>query len=168
MLLKSWISCTGVSLKKSSVPLDVKVFIMNMCFCLIRIAKIPEEEIEKTFQSLCQQVKIGIKNVIQSLSPQSVKVDALGHEVRVKEELEVSCYCRSVCCIFLNLWIYICTLLLLLQVWNSMLSENMFVAATLCQDAWTKVCCQAIKERVDRVRIVWNLVYTVCNTCCCG
>lgn len=107
MLLKSWISCTGVSLKKSSVPLDVKVFIMNMCFCLIRIAKIPEEEIEKTFQSLCQQVKIGIKNVIQSLSPLSVKVDALGHEVRVKEELEVSCYCRSVCCMFLNLWIYI-------------------------------------------------------------
>ena len=40
-----------------------------------------------------------------------------------------------------------------------MLSENMFVAATAVRGAWTKVCCQAIKQRVNQVSGVKNLVY---------
>ena len=95
-LLLSWISCTGVSLRKSSVPLNVKVVIMNMCFCLIRITKISEVEIEKKLYLLCEQVKVGIKNLIQSHTPWSRKVDVLGHGVDVKVELEVSCFYRNV------------------------------------------------------------------------
>ena len=32
-----------------------------------------------------------------------------------------------------------------------MLSKDVFVAANECQDAWTGVCCQRVKQRVDRV-----------------
>lgn len=40
------------------------------------------------------------------------------------------------------------------QVWNSMLSDDVFVAAEVCQDAWTFICCQVIKQRVDPVSII--------------
>ena len=42
-----------------------------------------------------------------------------------------------------------------------MLSESMFVAAKMCQGTWTNICCEKIKQRVDRVRNVGN-VYNVC------
>lgn len=32
-----------------------------------------------------------------------------------------------------------------------MLSKDVFVAANVCQDAWTDVCCQTVKQRVDQV-----------------
>ena len=96
-LLKSWISCAGSALRKSSVELDVKVDIMNMCFCLIRITKISKVEIEKTLKSLCDQVEIGIQNIILSYAPSSrTSVHILGHRVEVKKELKVSCFHSSV------------------------------------------------------------------------
>ena len=48
--------------------------------------------------------------------------------------------------------LYLCISLLLLQVWNAMLSENLFVAAAKYHGTWTNVCCQRIKQRVDHVR----------------
>ena len=50
------------------------------------------------------------------------------------------------------------TIVIVVQVWNSMLSEVMFVTATMCQGAWTKICCQAIKQRVDRVRGLYDRI----------
>ena len=35
-----------------------------------------------------------------------------------------------------------------------MLSDDVFVAAEVCQDAWTDICGQAIKQRVDPVSII--------------
>ena len=72
------------------MPLDVKVFIMNMCFCLIRITKIPEYEVENILKSLCEDVKVGINNIIQAHNPLARKKDVLGHEISVEKELEVS------------------------------------------------------------------------------
>ena len=96
-LLKSWILCAGAALRKSSVELDVKVDIMNMCFCLIRITKISKVEIEKTLKSLCDQVEMGIQNVILSCAPFSKpSAHLLGHRVEVKMELMVSCFHSSV------------------------------------------------------------------------
>ena len=93
-LLDSWDSFTNVSLLKSSVPLDVKIVVMNMYFCLIRIAELDEPEIETIFRSLCQRVIAGIQNIIQSSHEFSgIRVEVLGLGVNVKEELKVSCIC---------------------------------------------------------------------------
>ena len=92
-LLDSWCSFTCFALRRSSVNLEVKVFILNMCFCLIRSAEISDALVETTLISLCEELKTGIRNVIQSLS-YSRRVDVLGHGVKVKEELHVSCHCR--------------------------------------------------------------------------
>lgn len=48
--------------------------------------------------------------------------------------------------------LYLCISLLLLQVWNAMLSKTLFVAAAMYHGTWANVCCQRIKQRVDRVR----------------
>ena len=96
-LLDSWDSFTSVSLRKSSVPLDVKVVVMNMYFCLIRVAKLDEPEIETIFRSLCQHVIAGIQNMIQSSHDSfGIMVEVLGLGINVKEELEVSCICMIV------------------------------------------------------------------------
>ena len=95
-LLTSWISYAGAALRKSSVELDVKVDVMNMCFCLIRITKISKVEIEMKLQSLCDQVEVGIQNIILSSSSSKASGHVLGHGVKVKEELEVSCFYSSV------------------------------------------------------------------------
>ena len=96
-LLTSWTSCAGTALRKSSVVIDVKIDIMKFFFCLIPFANISQEEIEKEFQSLCEQVVLGIQNAIQSNTASSkTSVHTLGHGVRVKEELEVSCICENV------------------------------------------------------------------------
>ena len=93
-LLESWDTFTCVSLRKSSVPLDVKVVVMNMYFCLIRIAKLDEPKIETIFRSLCEHVITGIRNMIQSTHNSSeIRVEELGLGVDVEEELEVSCIC---------------------------------------------------------------------------
>ena len=92
-LLASWCVFTGSSLRRSSVDMDVKVDILNMCFCVIRLAKISSAEIETRLQSLCEEVTTGIHNVILS-SDRSSKRDILGLGVNVKKELHVSCLCR--------------------------------------------------------------------------
>ena len=102
-LLTSWISCASVALAKSSVDLDVKIDIMKMCFCLMQITEISQDEMEMGFQTLCEQVEVGIQNTILSYFPSSKESKhVLGHEVYVKEELEVSCLYGSVLCMFLN------------------------------------------------------------------
>ena len=89
--LTSWISFAGTALRKSSVALDVKVDVMNMCFCLIRITKISQVQIEMKLSLLCDQVEVGICNTILSITPSSkASADVLGHRVHVKEELKVS------------------------------------------------------------------------------
>lgn len=96
-LLTSWNSCAGIALRKSSVALDIKIDIMKFFFCLIPSANISQEEIEIKFQSLCEQVVLGIQNEIQSQTASSrTSVHTLGHGVCVKEELEVSCICENV------------------------------------------------------------------------
>ena len=40
-----------------------------------------------------------------------------------------------------------------------MLSESMFVAATMCRGTWTNICCQRIRRRVDHVRDVGIVLY---------
>lgn len=65
---------------------------MNMCFCLIRITKIPEYEVESTLQSMCEHVMVGINHIIQAHNPSTRKQDVFGHEISVEEELEVSLY----------------------------------------------------------------------------
>ena len=102
-LMTSWHSFTGFALRSSSVDMDTKVAILNMCFCLIRIGKISAAEIETTLRQLCEEVKTGIKNMIMS-SSSSRRTDVLGLGVRFKEELLVSCTCRFVLCMFLNQW----------------------------------------------------------------
>ena len=90
-LLTSWISFAVTALKKSSVALDVKFDVMNMCFCLIGITKISQVQIEMKLSSLCDQVEVGIHNEILSLTPSSKgSAHVLGHRVNVKEELKVS------------------------------------------------------------------------------
>ena len=90
-LLTSWISFAGTALTKSSVALDVKVDVMNMCFCLIGITKISQVQIEMKLSSLCDQVEVGICNGILSHTPSSkASAHVLGHRVHVKEELKVS------------------------------------------------------------------------------
>lgn len=91
-LLDSWCSFTGLSLQSSSVVLEVKVQVLNMCFCLIRSARNSAAEIETTLSSLCAELKCGIQNIIHSHT-YAGKVDVLGHGVKVKEELHVSCLC---------------------------------------------------------------------------
>ena len=47
-----------------------------------------------------------------------------------------------------------------------MLSENMFVAAKMCQGTWTNICCQKITQRVDQVRDVYILsLYRKIHAC---
>ena len=47
-----------------------------------------------------------------------------------------------------------------------MLSENMFVAAKMCQGTWTNICCQKITQRVDQVRDVYILsLYCKIHAC---
>ena len=60
--------------------------------------------------------------------------------------------------------LYLCILLLLLQVWNALLSETLFVAAAMYHGTWTNVCCQRIKQRVDHVRqlVVSLSVHDIC------
>ena len=90
-LLTSWISFAGTALRKSSVALDVKVDVMNMCFCVIGITKISQVDIETKLSSLCDQVEEGIHNEILSHTPSSkASAHVLGHRVHVKEELKVS------------------------------------------------------------------------------
>ena len=89
--LTSWISIAGTALRKSSVALDVKVDVMNMCFCLIRVMEISQVEIERKLSLLCDQLEVGIHNVILSHTPSSkTTAHVIGHGVNVKEELEVS------------------------------------------------------------------------------
>lgn len=94
-MLDSWCSFTRVSLRRSSVGLEVKVFVLNMCFCFIRSARISDAETKTTLRSLCAELKSGIKNEIQA-STNVGSVDVLGHGVKVKDELQVSCLCRIV------------------------------------------------------------------------
>ena len=89
-VLTSWISFAGIAVRKSSVALDVKVNVMNMCFCLIGITKISQHQMEMKLRSLCEQVEEGIHNEILSLTPSSkASAHVLGHRVNVKEELKV-------------------------------------------------------------------------------
>lgn len=74
--------------------MDGKIDIMNMCFCLITIAKISSTEIERMLRSLCKEVTTGIHNVILSNYSSRWKVDVLGLGVNVKKELHVSYLCR--------------------------------------------------------------------------
>ena len=96
-LLTSWTSCAGIALRKSSVDIDAKIDIMRFFFCLILFANVSQDEIEMKFQSLCEQLVIGIQNAIQShTSSSKSSVNRLGHGVCAKEELEVSCLCENV------------------------------------------------------------------------
>lgn len=107
-LLTSWISFAGVALRKSSVELDVKVDVMNMCFCLIRIVKISQVEIETKLQSLCTEVEVGIQNRILTHTSSARMRHVLGHGVNVKEELEV-CFYRSMYIVFELMDLSLCT-----------------------------------------------------------
>ena len=102
-LLTSWHSFTGFALRSSSVDMDMKVVILNMCFCLNGIAKISAAEIGTALRLLCEDVITGIKNVIMSVS-ESRKKDVLGLGLEFKMELHVSCISRFVLCMFLNQW----------------------------------------------------------------
>ena len=57
-----------------------------------------------------------------------------------------------------------------LQMWNCLLSEEVFVDAEVCQDAWTDICCQAVKQRVYPVSIIRTLSanQSICQSlpCC--
>ena len=99
-LLTTWISCASVALPKTSVELDVKIDIMKMCFRLIQITNISQDEIEMTFQTLCELVEVGIQNGILQYHPLLNRLKhALGHGFFVKQELEVSCFSGSILCI---------------------------------------------------------------------
>ena len=45
-----------------------------------------------------------------------------------------------------------------------MLSEDMFVDAKVCEQAWTQICRQAIKQRADCVRGAGECYNQVCST----
>ena len=63
-------------------------------------------------------------------------------------------------------WVTYTTNACSLQVWNCMLSEDVFKAADVCQDAWTDICCQAVKQRVDPVsKITAYCTNAVVNYC---
>lgn len=88
-----WCSFTATWLRKSSVPLDMKVVGMKICFCVLTLAKrlsLDDAEFEAILRSLCEAVNIGIKNVILS-RPYTLKLDGLlGLGINVTEELRVS------------------------------------------------------------------------------
>ena len=88
-----WCSFTVTWLRKSKVPLDMKVVGLKMCFCLLTLAKrlfLDDIKFETHLKSLCEAVTIGIMNVILS-RPYSVKWDGfLGLGINVREELKVS------------------------------------------------------------------------------
>ena len=107
-LLMSWISFSSVALRKSSVELDVKVDVMNMCFCLIGIVKISQVEIENKLQSLCTEVEVGIQNIILAHTSSVRMRHVLGHGVNVKEELEV-CFHRITYVVSESMDLSLCT-----------------------------------------------------------
>lgn len=89
-----WCSFTATWLRKSSVPLDMKVVGMKMCFCVLTLAKsfyLHDAEFEAILRTLCEEVTIGIKNVILSTRLYTLKCDGLlGLGINVTEELRVS------------------------------------------------------------------------------
>lgn len=135
----------------------MKVVALKMCFCLLARAKslfLDDTEFEDILKSLCEAVNTGITNVILSKSYHEKCYEALGLGLGmyVRDELEVSSDFMHIT--YVHARFQMCSTLFdtyLLQVWNCMLSKDVFVAANECQDAWTGVCCQRVKQRVDRV-----------------
>lgn len=91
-LQTSWCTIPLSWLRKSTVPLNVKVVVLRMCFCVLtRVKLYLNDEFEDVLKSLCEAVNMGIKNVILSrpYDYDMKRDDLLGLGINVTEELKV-------------------------------------------------------------------------------
>ena len=90
-LQASWCTITPSWLRKSKVPLDVKVVVLRMCFCVLTQVKLYliDAKFKDVLISMCEAVNEGIKNVILSRPYATKRDDVLGLGINVTEELKV-------------------------------------------------------------------------------